>query len=161
MSSFGLAKQIGVDRQAAQLYIDVYFQRYPGVKQYMEETRQKAHETGYVETIYGRRLYLPDINTRNLQRQKAAERTAINAPMQGTAADIIKMAMINVAEWLRNASIDARMIMQVHDELILEVAEKDVELALKKLKELMCNAADLNVPLEVGVGVGNNWDEAH
>lgn len=161
MSAFGLAKQIEVDRQSAQDYIDLYFERYPGVKKYMDDTREHAHQTGYVETIYGRRLYLPEINARNLQRQRAAERTAINAPMQGTAADIIKMAMLDVAKWLKQSSLDARMIMQVHDELILEVAEKDVDKAVMTLKELMCNAANLSVPLEVDAGVGDNWDEAH
>jgi len=161
MSAFGLAKQLGVTRYQAQDYIDLYFERYPGVKDYMDNTREKAHDTGYVETLFGRRLYLPEINSRNGQRRQYAERTAINAPMQGTAADIIKRAMINVFNSLKNAKLNARMIMQVHDELVFEVAESDVD-ALSKLlhKEMEC-AADLNVPLLVDIGVGINWDEAH
>ncbi len=161
MSAFGLAKQIGVDRKQAQAYIDRYFTRYPGVLSYMERTREQASEQGYVETLFGRRLYLPEIHAKNQAMRKAAERTAINAPMQGTAADIIKRAMIKVAQWLDDSALDARVIMQVHDELVLEVREDQIEAASQGLKERMGQAADLDVPLVVEVGVGNNWDEAH
>ena len=161
MSAFGLAKQLHLGRNEAQQYIDRYFERYPGVQRYMNETRALAHEQGYVETLFGRRLYLPDINARNKNLQLAAERTAINAPMQGTAADIIKAAMISVDTWLSESQLDARMIMQVHDELVLEVAENQVEAVSKSLKQYMSSAAVLKVPLLVEVGVGNNWDEAH
>ncbi len=161
MSSFGLAKQLGTDRNIAQEYIDVYFMRYPGVKNYMDETRAKAHKQGYVETLCGRRLYLPEINAKNLQRQRAAERAAINAPMQGTAADIIKLAMIKIAAWLKQTNIDASMIMQVHDELVFEVVEKDVSQAKVEICNLMQNALVLDVPLIVDIGIGDNWDEAH
>ncbi len=161
MSAFGLAKQLHLGRQEAQLYIDRYFQRYPGVADYMESTRVRAREQGYVETLFGRRLYLPEINARNKMRAQAAERTAINAPMQGTAADIIKKAMLAVDGWLSGGSIDARMIMQVHDELVLEVAEPAVEEVCAKLCHLMSSAAELAVPLLVEAGVGDNWDQAH
>ncbi|MEL0167250.1 MAG: DNA polymerase I [Pseudomonadaceae bacterium] len=161
MSAFGLAKQIGVDRKQAQAYIDRYFARYPGVLAYMERTREQASEQGYVETLFGRRLYLPEIHAKNQAMRKAAERTAINAPMQGTAADIIKRAMIKVAQWLEESSLDARVIMQVHDELVLEVREDQIEAVSQGLKERMGQAAELDVPLVVEVGVGNNWDEAH
>jgi len=161
MSAFGLAKQLGVERASAQAYIDSYFAQYPGVREYMENTRKKAHEMGFVETIFGRRLHLPDINARNLQLQKAAERAAINAPMQGTAADIIKIAMLKVQHWLRESDIDARMIMQVHDELVFEVLKADVEELREHVIQLMNQAAQLAVPLVVDVGVGLNWDEAH
>ena len=161
MSAFGLAKQIHVDRGEAQRYIDVYFDRYPGVQQYMDRTRALAHEQGYVETLFGRRLYLPEINARNKMRQQAAERTAINAPMQGTAADIIKKAMLAVDQWLRDDDVDARMIMQVHDELVLEVAESQLQAVSDALCELMGKAAELSVPLLVEAGSGENWDEAH
>ena len=161
MSAFGLAKQLGIGRADAQQYVQRYFERYPGVQDYMERTRKQAHELGYVETIYGRRLYLPDINAGNKMRQQAAERTAINAPMQGTAADIIKKAMISVDSWLQESQHDARMIMQVHDELVLEVKEELVEQVVAELKARMAAAATLAVPLIVDVGVGNNWDEAH
>jgi DNA polymerase I len=161
MSAFGLAKQLKIGRQEAQVYIDRYFEKYPGVRVYMDATRQKAAEQGFIETVFGRRLYLPDINAKNGLLRQAAERTAINAPMQGTAADIIKRAMIAVDEWLVAAPLDAVMIMQVHDELVFEVAEADVDLACKTIQEKMQNAADLHVPLIVNVGVGNNWDEAH
>jgi len=161
MSAFGLAKQIGVDRKQAQAYIDRYFTHYPGVLSYMERTREQASEQGYVETLFGRRLYLPEIHAKNQAMRKAAERTAINAPMQGTAADIIKRAMIKVAQWLDDSALDARVIMQVHDELVLEVREDQIEAASQGLKERMGQAADLDVPLVVEVGVGNNWDEAH
>lgn len=161
MSAFGLAKQIGVDRKQAQAYIDRYFARYPGVLSYMERTREQASEQGYVETLFGRRLYLPEIHAKNQAMRKAAERTAINAPMQGTAADIIKRAMIKVEAWLNDSSLDARVIMQVHDELVLEVREDQIDEVTKGLKEHMAQAAELDVPLVVEVGVGDNWDEAH
>jgi DNA polymerase I len=161
MSSFGLAKQLQVDRNTAQEYIDEYFRQYPGVKAYMENTRKQARQEGYVETVFGRRLYLPNINARNMMQQKAAERIAINAPMQGTAADIIKLAMINIDKALSASDMDAKMILQVHDELIFEVAEKNCEALVKLVKELMQSAAKLTVPLIVDVGTGHNWDEAH
>ena len=162
MSAFGLAKQLSIARGAAQEYIDVYFARYPGVHDYMEATREQAREQGYVETVFGRRLYLPDIKARNGQLRAAAERTAINAPMQGTAADIIKRAMIDMHGWLATATgLDIRMIMQVHDELVFEVAETDVEAARGPVNELMRGAASLSVPLLVEIGTGVNWDEAH
>ncbi len=161
MSAFGLAKQLGVERAAAQAYIDSYFCQYPGVLDYMERTRKQAHEMGFVETLLGRRLYLPDINARNIQLQKGAERAAINAPMQGTAADIIKLAMISVERYLHDSDIDASMVMQVHDELVFEVASSDVEELKEKVNLLMSHALELVVPLVVDIGVGNNWDEAH
>ncbi|WP_339649974.1 DNA polymerase I [Halopseudomonas pelagia] len=161
MSAFGLAKQIDVDRKQAQAYIDRYFTRYPGVLGYMERTRAQASEQGYVETLFGRRLYLPDINAKNQALRKGAERTAINAPMQGTAADIIKRAMLAVDNWLAESGLDARVIMQVHDELVLEVREDQVALLSEGLCNHMANAAELAVPLVVDVGVGDNWDEAH
>ena len=161
MSAFGLARQLGIERGDAQAYVDRYFDRYPGVKKFMDTTRRQAAERGYVETVFGRRLYLPEINTRNHQRRQAAERTAINAPMQGTAADIIKRAMLAVAGWMDNSDIDARMIMQVHDELVFEVAEDSVEIAKKQIRAHMVAAAELRVPLEVDIGEGANWDEAH
>ncbi len=161
MSAFGLAKQLGISRQSAQEYVDLYFERYPGVKDYMERTRKQAHEQGYVETLFGRRLHLPEINARNKMRQQAAERTAINAPMQGTAADIIKKAMIGVDQWLAESGLDARMVMQVHDELVLEVAEACLDTVVDGLREHMTAAAELAIPLLVDVGIGDNWDEAH
>jgi DNA polymerase-1 len=161
MSAFGLAKQIGVDRKQSQAYIDRYFARYPGVLQYMERTRAQAAEQGYVETIFGRRLYLPDINAKNPALRKGAERTAINAPMQGTAADIIKKAMVAVDNWLTASGLDAKVILQVHDELVLEVREDLVDQVREEIRTHMSNAAKLDVPLLVEVGVGNNWDEAH
>ncbi len=161
MSAFGLAKQLHIGRRQAQEYVDLYFERYPGVKHYMDSTRDQARKDGYVETVFGRRLYLPNITDRNFQRRQAAERTAINAPMQGTAADIIKKAMIATDEWLENGNVNAKMIMQVHDELVLEVAAADVDSVSKSISELMMNAAKLDVPLIVDVGVGDNWEEAH
>ncbi|WP_339841901.1 DNA polymerase I, partial [uncultured Alcanivorax sp.] len=161
MSAFGLAKQLGLPRKEAQDYIDLYFERYPGVKRYMEETRAQASEQGYVETLFGRRLYLPEIRSSNGQRRQAAERTAINAPMQGTAADIIKKAMIKVHDWLDTTHFDAKMIMQVHDELVFEVAENQVDDLVKEVKARMESAAELKVPLIVDAGVGENWEEAH
>ena len=161
MSAFGLAKQLDVSRSDAQTYINAYFARYPGVKKYMDDTRILAKEQGYVETLFGRRLYLPEIDSRNAALRQYAERTAINAPMQGTAADIIKRAMLTVDEWLLRGEIDAKMIMQVHDELVFEINAQDVDVAVEKIKSLMSGAAELTVPLIVDVGVGNNWDEAH
>jgi DNA polymerase-1 len=161
MSAFGLAKQLHVGRNEAQQYIDRYFERYPGVQRYMNETRALAHEQGFVETIFGRRLYLPDINAKNKNLQMAAERTAINAPMQGTAADIIKKAMISVDNWLLESKVDAKLIMQVHDELVLEVAEAQLDEVRDGVITRMSAAAQLKVPLLVEAGVGNNWDEAH
>ncbi|GAB3464821.1 DNA polymerase I [Azotobacter salinestris] len=161
MSAFGLAKQIGVDRKQAQAYIDRYFARYPGVLAYMERTRAQAAEQGYVETLFGRRLYLPEIQSKNGALRKAAERTAINAPMQGSAADIIKRAMVTVDAWLLESGLDARMILQVHDELVLEVREDQVEALKAGLLPRMSGAAALDVPLLVEAGVGGNWDEAH
>ncbi|MFZ6047984.1 DNA polymerase I [Pseudomonas sp. CR3202] len=161
MSAFGLAKQIGVERKEAQAYIDRYFARYPGVLAYMESTRAKAAEQGYVETLFGRRLYLPEIHSKNQAMRKGAERTAINAPMQGTAADIMKRAMVAVDDWLQESGLDARVILQVHDELVLEVREDLVEQVSEQIRPRMSGAAELDVPLVVEVGVGNNWDEAH
>ena len=161
MSAFGLAKQLGIGRHEAQQYIDVYFARYPGVADYMERTRALAHENGYVETLKGRRLYLPEINARNRQRQQAAERTAINAPMQGTAADLIKLAMLAVDAWIESSGVDARLMMQVHDELVFEVAEDAVAGLSDKVAALMSDVGWLDVPLVVEVGTGDNWDEAH
>ena len=161
MSAFGLAKQIDVARHEAQDYIDTYFARYPGVKDYMDRTRSEAADKGYVETLFGRRLHLPEINASNGMRRQAAERTAINAPMQGTAADIIKKAMVAVDQWLAESGIDAKMIMQVHDELVFEVADDAVESLSSAISELMEGAAALDVPLIVDVGMGDNWDEAH
>ena len=161
MSAFGLAKQLDVGRHEAQQYIDCYFEKYPGVKTYMDTIRHQAAEDGFVETVSGRRLYLPNINAKNGMLRQAAERTAINAPMQGTAADIIKRAMISVDEWLNSSSIDATMIMQVHDELVFEVAESQLDELCQNVREIMQNSAKINVPLIVDVGAGNNWDEAH
>lgn len=162
MSSFGLAKQLGIERQDAQQYMDIYFKRYPGVLDYMERTRKQAHQQGYVETLFGRRLHLPEINTRNMIRQKAAERMAINAPMQGTAADIIKKAMLAIAQWQASqAHPQAKMIMQVHDELVFEVHESRVDSAKQTIRELMEHTVQLSVPLHVSIGVGHDWDEAH
>ena len=161
MSAFGLAKQLNIGRKQAAEYIDLYFERYPGVQQYMDQVRHSAAEKGYVETHFGRRLYLPEINSRNGMRRQAAERTAINAPMQGTAADIIKLAMINVDQWLQANQLKSRMIMQVHDELVLEVPEHEFEQVVVGVTECMESAASLQVKLVVDVGDGNNWDEAH
>jgi DNA polymerase-1 len=162
MSAFGLAKQLGIARGAAQEYIDRYFERYPGVFDYMEATREQARTQGYVETVFGRRLYLPDIKARNAQRRQAAERTAINAPMQGTAADIIKRAMIELHDWIAGQdALDITMIMQVHDELVFEIAAPDIDAVRAPITARMSAAADLSVPLVVDIGVGKNWDEAH
>lgn len=161
MSAFGLAKQLGISRGEAQEYMDMYFDRYPGVKAYMDDIRETASANGFVETVFGRRLYLPEINARNANRRQYAERTAINAPMQGTAADIIKRAMISVHQWLQDERPGARMIMQVHDELVFEVDKDKVESIKDRVTDLMNAAASLSVPLKVDVGVGKNWDEAH
>ncbi|EIJ44174.1 DNA polymerase I [Beggiatoa alba B18LD] len=161
MSAFGLGKQLDIGRTEAQGYIDAYFTRYPDVKRYMNDIQQQAHELGYVETVFGRRLYLPEINARNHQRRQYAERTAINAPMQGTAADIIKKAMIVLHQWTQENTSKIKMIMQVHDELVFEVADDFIDIAREKIQQLMTSVADLRVPLIVDVGVGNNWDEAH
>ena len=161
MSSFGLGKQLGVGRRVAQGYIDRYFERYPGVRRYMDEIRAQAHADGFVETVFGRRLYLPEITARYAARRQAAERAAINAPMQGTAADIVKRAMLAVDEYTRSTDLDAAMILQVHDELVLEVAAGDVEAVVPEIRECMRGAAQLAVDLVVDVGIGDNWDEAH
>lgn len=162
MSAFGLAKQLGIERQDAQYYIDLYFTRYPGVLDYMERTRRQAHQQGYVETLFGRRLYLQEINARNLMRQKAAERMAINAPMQGTAADIIKKAMVAIANWQNSLEKPpVRMIMQVHDELVFEIHESAIDYTTQTIRELMEHTVQLSVPLIVSIGVGRDWDEAH
>ena len=161
MSAFGLAKQLGIGRQQAQQYVDLYFDRYPGVKAYMDATREQAHEQSYVETVFGRRLYLPEINSRNGQRRQYAERTAINAPMQGTAADIIKRAMIVIDQWLQDEYPQVLQIMQVHDELVFEIPMHLVGELTEGVRARMSAAADLKVPLDVDIGVGRNWDEAH
>ena len=161
MSPFGLAKQLGISRGEATEYVHLYFDRYPGVKSFMDNTRDQAHEDGFVETVFGRRLYLPDISNRNYQRRQYAERSAINAPMQGTAADIIKRAMIAVHAWLTADQPPARMIMQVHDELVFEVDANAVDEMTGEITRLMNAAAELDVALAVDVGVGKNWDEAH
>ncbi len=161
MSAFGLASNLNIERSAAQHYIERYFARYPGVKNYMDSTREQAKQLGYVETWFGRRLWLPEINGANGMRRQAAERAAINAPMQGTAADLIKLAMVKVQNWLEDAQLQSKLIMQVHDELVLEVPQTELALVKEKVRELMCNVAELKVPLEVGIGEGANWDEAH
>ncbi len=161
MSAFGLAKQLGVSRAEAQSYIDLYFNRYPGVKRYMDEIRDQARESGYVETLFGRRLYLPEIQSRNAARRQYAERTAINAPMQGTAADIIKSAMIEVDQWIQDNCPSNKMIMQVHDELVFEVKKAEIAQFSDQINRIMCNATSLDVPLLVDIGIGDNWDEAH
>jgi len=161
MSAFGLAQNLGIERGAASNYIERYFQRFAGVKQYMDETRLSAKAKGYVETVFGRRLWLPEINSPNGPRRAGAERAAINAPMQGTAADLIKLAMIAVQDWLEKEQLGTRMIMQVHDELVLEVPEGELELVKQKLPELMAGVATLKVPLVAETGVGPNWETAH
>ena len=161
MSAFGLAKQLGIDRNEAKEYVDLYFNHYPGVKRFMDLTRDNAKQNGFVETVYGRRLYLPEINARNATRRQYAERTAINAPMQGTAADIIKHAMIDIDIWIRKANFNAKMLMQVHDELVFEVHSKKLKEFVKEINDRMTKNNDLIVPLEIDIGHGNNWDEAH
>jgi DNA polymerase-1 len=161
MSAFGLASQLGIERGAAQVYIERYFSRYPGVARYMEETRARAREKGYVETVFGRRLWLPEISGGNGMRRQAAERAAINAPMQGTAADLIKLSMINVQNWLNQQNKQSKLVMQVHDELVLEVPQAELEEVKQTLPQLMSEVAKLDVPLLVDVGVGPNWEKAH
>ncbi len=161
MSAFGLAKQLETDRKTAQSYIDLYFSRYPAVADYMEQMKQFAHQHGFVETHFGRRLYLPEINSPNKMRQQAAERAAINAPMQGTAADLIKRAMIDVNQAIITSQLDITMTMQVHDELVFEIANTNIDPAKTLITRAMINASDLDVPMLVDVGVGDNWDEAH
>jgi len=161
MSAFGLARQLGLERSAAQQYMDRYFARYPGVAEYMKRTRESARENGYVETVFGRRLWLPEIRSSNPARRQGAERAAINAPMQGTAADLIKMAMIAVNRWLSEKRLESRLIMQVHDELVLEVPDRELAAVKRDLPNLMGGVAQLAVPLVVDVGAGPNWDRAH
>jgi len=161
MSAFGLAQNLGIERSAAQSYMDKYFQRYPGVARYMETTRQEARERGYVETVFGRRLWLPDIRSSNMQRRQGAERQAINAPMQGTAADLIKLAMIAVQGWIEQEKLATKLVMQVHDELVLEVPEKELDAVKASVERLMMNVHKLDVPLVVEAGVGANWEVAH
>jgi DNA polymerase-1 len=161
MGVFGLASSLGITRDAAQAYIDRYFARYPGVAQYMESTRVRAREQGYVETVFGRKLWLPEIRGGSGPRRAGAERAAINAPMQGTAADLIKLAMVAVQRWIEAEKLGSRMIMQVHDELVLEVPDQELDLVRARLPELMCNVAELRVPLVAEVGVGKNWEQAH
>jgi DNA polymerase-1 len=161
MSAFGLARQLGLERAAAQQYMERYFARYPGVKRYMDETRARAREDGYVETVFGRRLWLPEIRSSNQQRRGNAERAAINAPMQGTAADLIKLAMIAVHRWIGDGRLGTKLIMQVHDELVLEVPDAELADVKRSLPDLMGSVAQLSVPLLVEVGAGPNWDKAH
>jgi DNA polymerase I - 3''-5'' exonuclease and polymerase domains len=161
MSAFGLARQLGIERAEAARYIDIYFERYPGVRAYMDRTRSLAHEAGYVETVFGRRLTLPDIHARQAQIRQAAERAAINAPMQGTAADIIKRAMLRVDSALVQAALHCHLLLQVHDELVFEVRDDSVDQARSLVREEMEAAADLAVPLVVEIGVGPSWFEAH
>jgi DNA polymerase-1 len=161
MSAFGLARDLKIERSAAQAYMDRYFARYPDVARYMEETRAAARRQGYVETVFGRRLWLPEIHASNAARRQGAERAAINAPMQGTAADLIKRAMLAVQNWLDEKKMRTLLILQVHDELVLEVPEEELTLVKETLPRLMCHVADLAVPLVVDIGVGANWDEAH
>jgi DNA polymerase-1 len=161
MSAFGVASNLGIERDAAKVIIDRYFTRFPGVAKYMESTRAVAKRQGYVETVFGRRLWLPEINSPNGPRRAAAERAAINAPMQGTAADLIKLAMIAVSKWINTEQLGTRLVMQVHDELVLEVPDDEIELTRRRVPELMSRVADLRVPLLTEVGVGTNWDEAH
>lgn len=161
MSAFGLAAQLGISRAEAQEYVGLYFKRYPGVKKYMGEIREQARAQGYVETLFGRRLYLPDINHKNVKLRQYAERTAINAPMQGSAADIIKRAMIQIDAWLEQEQPACKMIMQVHDELVFEVHKDHGDIIQELVKQKMSSAAELSVPLVVDAAYGNNWDEAH
>jgi DNA polymerase-1 len=161
MSAYGLASNLGIERDAAKTYMERYFMRYPGVAKYMESTRALAKRQGYVETVFGRRLWLPEINSPNGPRRGGAERAAINAPMQGTAADLIKLAMIAVSKWLHSGQLRTRLVMQVHDELVLEVPDEEVDMVRVRVPELMSSVAELKVPLLAEVGVGANWDEAH
>jgi DNA polymerase I len=161
MSAFGLASNLGIDRDTAKNFIERYFARYPGVARYMERTRAQAKQHGYVETVFGRRLWLAEINSPNGPRRQAAERAAINAPMQGTAADLIKLAMIEVSRWLHAENRRTRLVMQVHDELVFEVPDAELEEVRERVPQLMCGVTELKVPLVADVGVGANWDEAH
>jgi DNA polymerase-1 len=161
MSAFGLAKALGIDNTSAKNYIERYFQRFAGVKRYMDDTRTQAKAQGYVQTVFGRRLYLPEINSPNGPRRAGAERAAINAPMQGTAADLIKLSMVKVQQVLDQEHKGTRMIMQVHDELVFEVPEQEVDWVKVEIPRLMASVASLKVPLLAEVGVGRNWDEAH
>jgi DNA polymerase-1 len=161
MSAFGLAKQIDVSRTEAKQYIDGYFENYPSVLKFMEETKEKAKSQGYVETVLGRRLYLPQINSKNKMLQQHALRTAINAPMQGSSADIIKKAMLDIQAWIDKEAHEIKMFMQVHDELVFELEAKMADEYGKNLKDLMSNALKLSIPLEVDIGIGSNWQEAH
>jgi DNA polymerase-1 len=161
MSNFGLAQNLGIERTTAQAYIDSYFSRYPGVKRYMDATREKARSAGYVETLFGRRLWLPEMKSGSPGRRQAAERAAINAPMQGTAADLIKLAMVSVQDWLRADGLQARLVMQVHDELVLEVPAEELDAVSEGVRARMQDVAQLDVPLIVDVGVGDNWEQAH
>jgi DNA polymerase-1 len=161
MSAFGLAQNLGLERATAQAYIEAYFTRYPGVKRFMDATRERARKEGYVETVFGRRLWLPEMKSGSPARRAGAERAAINAPMQGTAADLIKMAMVSVQNWIEENKLKTKLIMQVHDELVLEVPEKELPQVKDKVRELMQNVAKLDVALVVDVGVGDNWDQAH
>ena len=161
MSSYGLARNLGIDNTAARNYIERYFERYPGVKRYMDDTRQLARKQGYVETVFGRRLQLPEINSPNGPRRQAAERAAINAPMQGTAADLIKMSMVAVQQAIDGQRRASRMVMQVHDELVLEVPQAELDWVRAELPRLMAGVAELKVPLVAEVGVGQNWEQAH
>lgn len=161
MSAFGLAQNLNIERSAAQSYIERYFARYPGVRRYMNDTRELAKQQGYVETIFGRRLWVPEINSPNGNRRAGAERAAINAPMQGTAADLIKLAMIAVDKWLIEEKLQTKLIMQVHDELVLEVPDAELALVQQTLPQLMQSVAKLDVPLLAEVGTGSNWESAH
>jgi DNA polymerase-1 len=161
MSAFGLAQNLGIERSAAQSYMEKYFARYPGVAAYMDRTRQEAREQGFVETVFGRRLFLPDISSSNQARRQGAERQAINAPMQGTAADLIKMAMIAVHDWIRKEKLRTKLVMQVHDELVFEVPEDELLDVKGGVERLMMGVAKLDVPLVVDAGVGENWEKAH
>jgi DNA polymerase I len=161
MSAFGLAQNLGIERATAQAYIDSYFSRYPGVKRYMDGTREKARREGYVETVFGRRLWLPEIRSGNPQRRAGAERAAINAPMQGTAADLVKLSMVAVQRWLDEAPLKSKLVLQVHDELVLEVPEDELERVREGVRSRMQEAAKLDVPLVVEVGAGEDWDKAH
>jgi DNA polymerase-1 len=161
MGVFGLAANLGITRDAAKQYIDRYFARYPGVAEYMEQTKRMAHELGYVETVFGRRLWLPELRGAKGPRTAAAERAAINAPMQGTAADLIKMAMVAVQDWITAQGLKSLLVMQVHDELVFDVAADEVDVIMQNVPGLMCNVAQLSVPLVAEIGVGPNWEQAH
>ena len=161
MQAFGLARNLGTERATAQAYMDSYFSRYPGVRRFMDEVKEQARSSGYVETLFGRRLWLPEIRSGNPQRRQGAERAAINAPMQGTAADLIKLAMVRTQEWLDRVQLAGKLIMQVHDELVLEVPEAELDRVKTELKKIMEGVAALEVPQIVDIGVGDNWDQAH